>query len=422
MKILNVAYSLEKGGTQRAAQNFAFGYYDTGHDSRVLYTRVDGIRRTYIENKGVPVYDLSDEADCACISEWLPDVVHLHSHGISIEEFDKVKSLVPHARYIETNVFSQPSLWVKQIDQSLQLSSWCDWLYQKRSQKSSPSTVVPYPVDISAFSFAGLSRIADFRAAYGIKPDDIVIGRIGQNYNKKWSPVLVDVFDSLRKTRKNLKLVIVNPPDSMLERVEQSEFHKDIIHIPQITGDADLADCYSSIDVFVLVAEQGESFGMVLAEALLCETPVVTLATPWGDNSQGEVVGNGIGGFVAANRKVLVRLVDHLIQNELLRQKMGSAGRNRIIELFDSRKVAADALNALNTGIKGVSHPAPADLMKATEGKVGLGTKIILASGCGFAFLRFTTGYQSALQLPLWFAKALAQRLLRLGRELEKKR
>lgn len=56
MKILTVVYSLGKGGTERAAQNFAFGYSDIGysdigHDSRFLYTRIDGVRREYLEKK-----------------------------------------------------------------------------------------------------------------------------------------------------------------------------------------------------------------------------------------------------------------------------------------------------------------------------------------------------------------------------------
>ena len=38
-KILTVVIDLEKGGAQRAAQNFAMGYKYLGYDSRVLYIR-----------------------------------------------------------------------------------------------------------------------------------------------------------------------------------------------------------------------------------------------------------------------------------------------------------------------------------------------------------------------------------------------
>ena len=167
------------------------------------------------------------------------------------------------------------------------------------------------------------------------------------------------------------------------------------------------------MDIFVLIAEQGESFGMVLAESLLCQTPVVTLATPWGDNSQGEVVGNRLGGFCAATKKELVPLIDRLISDKNLRNTFGLVGRNRIIEIYDSKKVALDALRYLETLISEFDVASPADLMLNTEGKLGLLSKIILISERSFFFLRFSTGYQNLVQIPLFLAKAIARRLLR---------
>lgn len=422
MKILNVAYSLGKGGTERAAQNFAFGYFDLGHDSRFLYTRLDGVRREYLEAKKIPVYNLSDVVDCSALTEWHPNVVHLHSHGISAEEFAKIKNLLPHAKYLETNVFSRPSPWVDDLDLSFQLSHWCDWLYKKRSLKKNPSVVIPNPVDTSSFQFSGDDRVRRFRASHGIKPDDIVIGRIGQHFNGKWSPVLIDAFDFLKQSFGNLKLVIVNPPDSIVKRVRKSPYHADIVQIERILGDSNLAECYSSIDIFVLIAEQGESFGMVLAESLLCQTPVVTLATPWGDNTQGEVVGNRVGGFVAANKKDVVGLVDMLVNDKSLRYRMGVAGRNRIIELFDSKKVAASALASLDTQSGGMTFSVPSKLMRDTEGRLGLASRFILSTERGFSFLRFTTGYQSPLHMPFFLSKALMKRLLRAFASLKGKK
>ena len=414
-KILTVVFSLEKGGTERAAQNFAFGYSDIGNDSRLLYTRSDGIRGAYLKQRNIPVYALSDNDDISCLCEWSPSVVHLHSHGITVEEFSKIKKLFPNARYIETNVFSRPSPWVDQVELSFQLSYWCAWLYRKRSKKKYPSVVIPNPIGTSVFQFSGNDRVKSFRASHGINVGDIVIGRVGQHFDGKWSPVLIDIFESLRDTTTNLKLLIVNPSESIISRTKDSPYHKDIIHIEQINGDSNLADCYSSIDVFVLIADQGESFGMVLAESLLCQTPVVTLATPWGDNSQGEVVGNRIGGFVAANKKDILGRVYKLIEDKSLRDQMGLAGRNRIIELYDSKNVASDALSSIHSITKREKAcPLPLDLMRDTEGRLSLLSKLILGSERGFSFLRFSTGYHSALEMPRFIANAAVKRLLRL--------
>ena len=416
MKILNVAYSLGKGGTERAAQNFSFGYLEIGHDSRFLYTKRDGIRRGDLEKKKITVYNLSNYEDCSSIKAWNPEVVHLHSNGISANEFVKIKKLLPNAKYIETKLFSRPSPWVDQLDLSFQLSHWCNWLYSKRSQNKYHSFVVPYPVDTSAFHFSGEDRVRRFRESYRIKSDDIVIGRIGQHFSSKWSPVLIDVFDILKQSIKNLKLIIVNPPESILKRSKISPYYSDILHIDQILGDESLAECYSSIDVFVLIADQGESFGMVIAESLLCETPVVTLATPWEDNSQGEVVGNQIGGFVAANKKDVLGLVVNLIEDKQLRDRMGLAGRNRIIDLFDSKKVAADALSLIDSHSSSVRGILPTQLMQDTEGSLGLVSQFILSSQRGFPLLRLSNGYMSLSSVPFFMANRLMHRIISILR------
>ena len=45
MKILTVIYTLDKGGTQRSAINFAIGYLNLNHDSRILITNNFFMRR-----------------------------------------------------------------------------------------------------------------------------------------------------------------------------------------------------------------------------------------------------------------------------------------------------------------------------------------------------------------------------------------
>ena len=73
------------------------------------------------------------------------------------------------------------------------------------------------------------------------------------------------------------------------------------------------------INIFLHISKIGESFGYVIAESLLCETPVVTLNTPWADNSQSELVGNRKGGFTIFQKKNFIKAVQMLINDEKLR-------------------------------------------------------------------------------------------------------
>ena len=91
MKILTVVYSLGKGGTERAAQNFALAYKALGHDSRLVFTRLDGPRKYNLQREDVPVSSLLDQADIDYLTDWEPEIVHLHSHGLTTAEVTKVK-------------------------------------------------------------------------------------------------------------------------------------------------------------------------------------------------------------------------------------------------------------------------------------------------------------------------------------------
>jgi len=405
MKILTVVYSLGKGGTERTAQNFAIGYANLGCDSRVLFTKEDGIRREYLEEKNIPIYCLKNQNHKKYITYWKPQIIHLHSLGIEINEFKEIKNFFPESKIIETNVFSKPSPWVEDIHVSYQLSKWCDWLYHRRSPKKYPTALIPNCVDITKFKYTGDQRVRNFRESYGISCNDIVIGRIGQKFDGKWSILLIELFEEIRVIYENIKLIIVNAPYSIIDRVNKSVFKSDIIHIEQLIGDSNLADCYSSLDVFVLIAEQGESFGMVLTESLLCETPVVTLATPWADNSQGEVIGNNKGGFVAAKKKYLLPLIRKLIDDESLRKKIGKAGRDHIIKTYDLNKVANDSLRICNSSSFKHTIATPNKLMNLTEGRINIFTRLILRSGKLFSILRFTTGYVPLIQFPLYLLR-----------------
>jgi glycosyltransferase involved in cell wall biosynthesis len=407
MRILTVVFSLGKGGTERAAQNFAVAYAEAGHDSRILFTELDGIRGEFLRVAGIPLYSLANEEELTQLAVWDPDIVHLHSHLISHHAFRSLKWLFPESIFVETNVFSRPSPWVNEIQLSFQLSAWAEWLYQKRAENPVPSTMVSYPVDTSSFQRSPEVKVRSLREKWGLSSQHILLGRIGQSSKFKWSNHLIDIFDNLRDHDNRLKLIVVNPPETILTRIRKSAFKNDIIILDQILGDEALSDCYSAIDIFVHISDIGESFGMVIAEAMLCETPVVSVATPWADNSQGEVIGNRMGGFVASKISVLPSLIQKLIHNHDLRIQMGKAGRERIIGLYDSRKLASDVLNACTHHQHFTKKIDPVTLMTNTEGPVNKFSKIILKSGRFLILLRLTTGYTSLTEVPLIIIKKI---------------
>lgn len=403
MRILSVLRDLDKGGTQRVAQNFAEAYQALGHESRVLATRAGGVRHEELARQGVHVWLRTQPETMAAIAEWRPDIVHIHSHGPTREEMRRVLDCCRSATVIETNVFSRPSPWIAKVDVSFQLSTWCRWLYARRAGTRAPSAVLPNAVKVGGFHRVPPERIGAFRAEHGIGPDELVIGRIGQADESKWSALLVDTFEHLRDQGIPVKLVVVNAPQNIVARCHSSQHAAAVIVIDKVIGDEALSTVYSAMDLFVHVADHGESFGLVLAESMLCETPVVTLSTPWRDNTQGEVVGHGVGGLVATTPAGFIVAVADLIRDPVQRREFGRRGRERILARYDSMTLAREALNHAMTGGPQKALPPPdrrtilALYCDAGDSPSWL-TTLLLGRLSRLELTRYSTGYET------WYA------------------
>jgi glycosyltransferase involved in cell wall biosynthesis len=344
MKILTVVVNLNKGGTQRAAQAFAEGYLQLQHDSRILALKGLGPRFDEIKDS-IPVWEGLNSANYKAIKNWNPDIVHIHSHGPEESDIRPLVEICKNAKVIETNVFSKPSPWADLVDISFQLSQWAQWLFNLRGGSKYKSAIVPNPLKLESFNRAEPEKIKEFRSIHAIPEDAFVIGRVGQSTDGKWSEYLFEAFGEVVELIPNAFLILVNPPRNLLEKSLLCSFKNRIIHIPKIIGDANLSVAYSSFDVMLHIALQGESFGMVFPECIMCGTPVITLNTPWGDNSQGEVIGHKIGGYVVNNKKNLSKTIIKLYQKEINFHPEIAVNH---IERFDFLNVSKKALELVS--------------------------------------------------------------------------
>jgi hypothetical protein len=166
-------------------------------------------------------------------------------------------------------------------------------------------------------------------------------------------------FAELARRDPTAHLILIGLPDSLrgvLEGLEPA-IRARVRELPLIKDDRELSLVYSSLDCFLHAAQIGESFGLVLAEAMLCGCPVVTASRPDRDNSQVEVVGHGEGGLVAASTDSLAGALLSLREDERLRREIRARSRQRVMDLFGADKVAALAARvgklALGAGDRG---------------------------------------------------------------------
>lgn len=349
IRFLTLVSSLIRGGMERTAVNFALGYHRAGFPSAVFAYNGGGPREAQLKAEGIPVFIGSENpSEFAQAAEearaWKPDILHLNRPGIADESSAAaLRELIhPRLRVLETNVFGyvDDSADRVMIDLHLLLSRWCLWKWTQSSKglkSRSPGVVVPNSIDTPSFSPIAADQHSTNRRAFGIPEEAFVFGRIGQATPPKWSPGLITAFEAVAKAKPDAWLAACGMPDFLREMAAKlpGDIRNRIVELPITNSDAELRRYYGLMDAFVHVSEKGESFGLVLCEAMLCELPVITMSTPLRDNSQIEVVPNGKAGIVVQSLPQLIRAMLDCQRDSMALQAMRRNARQSVIDRFD---------------------------------------------------------------------------------------
>ena len=413
--MLTIVPTLSPGGTQRVAQNYTLGYSRAGYETAVLAYREGGPRADILREAGIPLFigGNTQQHRGRAIDEagrWNPDVIHIHRPGHADPSTaamlkplkDGTDKPLP---VIETNIFGKPDYSNDRhmIDLHLHLTEWAFWKWLKWTRRLTPrplGVLLPNLVDETPFSPASIQEIRAFRAQHDIPSEAFLAGRIGQPLEAKWSSIIIEGFHSLANNHPDAFLLLVGAPPSVLQACNRlpEPVRRRIRTIDFIHGDAALAKAYSSIDVFLHASAIGESFGLVLAESLLCQTPVITLSTPLRDNGQLELVGHEQGGLVVNDLDSMNRALERLKADPALRKHLGEQGAMRIKQRYTAPHVMSRLVAITECLIKSKDrHQLAASLetdrgnktivsdesiyhqLKASEGRVRFTDRLLMA-------------------------------------------
>jgi len=196
------------------------------------------------------------------------------------------------------------------------------------------------PVDLDWIESLEPSRseILRRRKKLGIKPDDLVVGRVGRPDIGKWSDVLIDMMPHLIKKIPNVKFLVIGIPEGKKEEIEKRKLGKYFILLKPIPSDKFLMELLYLIDIFAYSSVSGESFGMSIVEAMACKKPVVVNSTPLVDNAQVETVDNGKTGFVVYSPEAFAEAIVYLASHPEIAKKMGLAGHEKVRKEYEGKK------------------------------------------------------------------------------------
>jgi phosphatidyl-myo-inositol alpha-mannosyltransferase len=180
-----------------------------------------------------------------------------------------------------------------------------------------PFEIVPNGVETARFATA---VPADLPAGARL----LFVGRLDQ---RKGFPVAVEAFARLAPIRPGLRLLVAGDGP---ERIAVDALPADVR--PRVTmlgtvSNQDLPRYHAASDIYVGPAIGGESFGIVLVEAMAAGLPVVASGVAGYD----EVVHDGVDGLLVPPRdpEALARAIGKVLDDPALARRLGDAGRER---------------------------------------------------------------------------------------------
>jgi glycosyltransferase involved in cell wall biosynthesis len=290
MNILIVVKNIRQGGVVKAAINYKKCLELIGYNLKFYI--IENANKEYIKFYNIKKKDIYNKN---YNKKWIPDIGFIISHGITLKNFNSLNNIFL-TKWLEVNIFAVPSVYENRLVESFQLSKWMRFLYKLRGGIHK-GKILPHAVNLRDFFYQKKDII---RKKYKIPKKSKILLRVGQNSIGKWSSLILKAFKILRLKDSNFFLVLLGAPKELLKSINDldSNINSKIIILKFNKDYKYLRNLYSEADLFWHIADQGESFGYVLAESLLCKTPVITLQTPWADNTQAEMIGASSGGVV----------------------------------------------------------------------------------------------------------------------------
>lgn len=191
-----------------------------------------------------------------------------------------------------------------------------------------PFEVVPNGADAERFASAAPADLGQ-----GTKL--LFVGRLDE---RKGFPTAVRAFAQLAPDRPDLRLVVVGdgPQRSAVEALSPDIRAR--VRMLGAVPNVDLPPYYAACDLYLGTSVGGESFGIVLVEALAAGLPVVASDIAGYD----EVVSDGVEGLLVPPRdpEAVARAAATILDDPGLAARLASAGRKRAAT-FDWSVVAA---------------------------------------------------------------------------------
>lgn len=365
MKILLVITGLKTGGAERQVCDLADSYASTNHE--VVIVSLTGVSELTPQNSNVKVIQISQRKTLfgiftimmnlvSIVRKFGPDVVH--SHLVHANIICRLLRLIqPIPKLISTAHSTKEGgrfwCWLYKItdnipDLSTNVSKAGVVEFERSKSTSKGNMIAVYNgIDLERFRFDMVSRHRK-RSELSIGERASVLLAVGRITAAKDYNTLLRAFAKIASSRGDIHLVIIGDGEleGELKRACASLDAAKNVHL--LGRRIDVPAWLSAADVFVL-SSAWEGFGLVVAEAMASELPVV--ATDCG--GVAEVVGNLWSLAPVGDSATLADNIGSILSMEPSEKASKvQAAKNRVHTFFGISNVAAQWLQLYKNEIR----------------------------------------------------------------------
>jgi len=210
--------------------------------------------------------------------------------------------------------------------------------------------IIPNGIDAQRFS-ANSPPLAEFCDG---KTNILFVGRLEK---RKGFGSLLKAYAMVRRRTDQVRLIIVGPGTRLRGKYEKevrNEGIEDITFAGYVSQD-DLPRYYATADIFCAPATGGESFGIILLEAMASGKPIVATSIA----GYASVMTDGVEGIMVPPKDVdaMALAIERLAGDPGMRRSMGENGR-RTAQQYSWERVSGMVLDLYNELLSGHQEAA----------------------------------------------------------------
>lgn len=265
------------------------------------------------------------------ISGVSPQILHVHHSGEIEAPLDNLQAIANVPLIFTTNIFGMQGRRPEQdrISKILFVSKWLKDVEATWSQNDQRCDVLYNPVEKPGTD-------SNLRFELGIPEHLFVLGRVGRNADDIHDPISLKAYKEIENA--NTLFLVLSPPPRMIREAQELGI-RNIRFLPPSTDDRYLSSFYNTIDALAHARLDGETFGCVIAEAMIHGKPVITHHSHI-RNSQSELVDSDCGFVVEQHdSSAYANCISTLMTNVNLRREMGEAARRKALTQFEASVV-----------------------------------------------------------------------------------